>query len=212
MLKVNQYTAKGIKVSDFILPKEIEVKENLNLLAQSIRVSESKTHPGLSKVKTRSEINRTTKKWYRQKGTGRARHGARSAPIFVGGGVVHGPKGVKRSLNLTKNMDKKSLFTAITLKVKKEKVLVISSISSLKKTKEAQILINKILKNGSGKNKTTFVFSDKNINAQKFFKNIKNIKTELFKNLNARKIFLPEYVVFDKDIFEKEKTNKNNKK
>jgi hypothetical protein len=109
-------------------------------------------------------------------------------------------------------MSKKSLFTAITLKVKKEKVIVVSSISSLKKTKEAQILINKILKNGSGKNKTTFVFSDKNINVQKFFKNIKNIKTELFKNLNARKIFLPEYVVFDKDIFEKEKTNKNNKK
>ncbi|MFH1970929.1 MAG: 50S ribosomal protein L4, partial [Patescibacteria group bacterium] len=134
MLKINQYSAKGIKTSDFSLPKEMEVKENLNLLAQSVRVSESKTHPGLSKVKTRSEINRTTKKWYKQKGTGRARHGARSAPIFVGGGVSHGPTGIKRNLNLSKNMAKKSLFIAITLKVKKERVLVVSSISTLKKT------------------------------------------------------------------------------
>jgi len=209
MLKVNQFTAKGVKTSDFSLPKEMEVKENLNLLAQAVRVSESKTHPGLSKVKTRSDINRTTKKWFRQKGTGRARHGARSAPIFVGGGVAHGPTGVKRSLNLSKNMGKKSLFTAISLKAKKKRVLIVSSISTLKKTKEVQILINKIIKNGSKKNKITFIFSGKNNKIQKLFKNIKNVKTELFRNINARKVFLPEYIVFDKDIFEKDKSKKD---
>jgi len=205
MLKVNQYSAKGVKTTDFSLPKEMEVKENFNLLAQAVRVGESRTHPGLSKVKTRSEISRTTKKWFRQKGTGRARHGARSAPIFVGGGVAHGPTGLKRDLNLSKNMGKKSLFTAINLKVKEGKVLVVSSISTLKKTKEAETLINKIVKNGSEKNKITFVFSEKNNDSQKYFKNIKNVKTELFKNINARKVYVPGYIIFDKDIFEKEK-------
>lgn len=206
MLKVSQYSVKGVKTTDFILPKEMEVKENFNLLAQAVRVGESRTHPGLSKVKTRSEISRTTKKWFRQKGTGRARHGARSAPIFVGGGVAHGPTGLKRDLNLSKNMGKKSLLTSIKLKIKEGKVLVVSSISSLKKTKEAQILVNKIIKNGSEKNKITFVFSEKNTGSQKYFKNIKNVKTELFKNINAHKVYVPEYVVFDKDIFEKEKS------
>lgn len=209
MLKINQYTAKGIKTTDFTLPKEMDVKANLNLLAQSIRVSESKTHPGLSKSKTRSEINRTTKKWYRQKGTGRARHGARSAPIFVGGGTAHGPTGLKRSLNLTKNMGKISLFVAITLKAKKEKVLVVNSISTLKKTKEAQNLIIKIIKDITEKTRITIVFSEKNINIQKVFKNIKNVRTELFNNINARKIVLSDYIIFDKDIFEKEKSKEN---
>jgi len=205
MLKINQYSVKGVKTTDFSLPKEMEVKENFNLLAQAVRVGESRIHPGLSKTKTRSEINRTTKKWFRQKGTGRARHGARSAPIFVGGGVAHGPTGLKRDLNLSKNMGKKSLYTAISLKVKEGKVLIISSVSTLKKTKEAQILINKIIKNGSDRNKITFVFSEKNIGFQKYFKNIKNVKTELFKNMNARMFYVPEYIIFDKDIFEKEK-------
>lgn len=206
MLKINQYSAKGIKTTDFSLPKEMDVKGNLNLLAQSIRVSESKTHPGLSKSKTRSEINRTTKKWYRQKGTGRARHGARSAPIFVGGGTAHGPTGLKRRLNLTKSMGKISLFIAITLKAKKEKVSVVNSISTLKKTKEAQNLIIKIIKDVTEKTRITIVFSEKNKNIQKVFKNIKNVRTELFNNINARKIVLSDYVVFDKDIFEKEKS------
>ena len=209
MLKVNQFTVKGVKTTDFSLPKEMEVKDNLNLLAQSIRVSESNTHPGLHKVKTRSEINRTKMKWFRQKGTGRARHGARSAPIFVGGGVAHGPKGIKRVLTLTKGMTKISLFIAITLKVKKEKVLVVNSISTLKKTKEAVSLINKIIKDVTKKTRIIVVISDKNKNMRKVFKNIKNINTELFNNINARKIVLSDYIIFDRDIFEKEKVKED---
>ena len=209
MLKINQYTAKGIKTTDFSLPKEMEVKDNLNLLAQSVRVSESKTHKGLHRVKTRAEINRTKMKWFKQKGTGRARHGARSAPIFVGGGVAHGPKGVKRGLNLSKNMGKIALFVAITLKAKKEKILAVSSISTLKKTKEAVSLINKIIKDVTQKTRITVVVSEKNKNIQNVFKNIKNVRTELFNNINARKIVLSDYIIFDKDIFEKEKVKES---
>jgi large subunit ribosomal protein L4 len=204
MLKVTHYTAKGVKSTDFSLPKEMDVKENINLMAQAVRVAESKKHPGLSKVKTRSEINRTTKKWYRQKGTGRARHGARSAPIFVGGGVAHGPKGIKRTLNLTKDMNKKALFAGIKILSKKGKVFVVSGVSSIVKTKDAKILLDKIIKNLNLKTKVTFVFAEKNIKVKKAFNNIKNIKTEIYKNINVRKILLSEYLIFDKDVFEKE--------
>jgi large subunit ribosomal protein L4 len=64
---------------------------------------------GTAKVKTRSEVNRTHAKWYRQKGTGRARHGSRNAPIFVGGGRAHGP----RPHNYTKKMPQKMRHAAL---------------------------------------------------------------------------------------------------
>ncbi|MBI1872200.1 50S ribosomal protein L4, partial [Candidatus Collierbacteria bacterium] len=75
-----------------------DYKVNEALLSQVIHVYRANTHQNTSKVKTRGEVNRTTKKVYRQKGTGNARHGARSAPIYVGGGVAHGPSGVSPAL------------------------------------------------------------------------------------------------------------------
>lgn len=213
MLKVKQYSSKGVKTADFSLPKNMEEKENLDLIAQSKRVSEWKKHPGLSRVKTRSEIKRTTKKWYRQKGTGRARHGARSAPIFVGGGVAHGPKGIKKGLNLSKKMSKKSLNSVISLKVKENRVIVVNLLSNLKKSKDVQLLVNKILKDFSDKiQNITFVFSKENKDVQKAFKNLKNTKTELFENLNSYKVLNSGLIVFDKSIFQEKKEVKEKTK
>src|SRR3989344_5966768 len=98
MLKVNLYDSAGKKKEGLSLPKEFEVKPNFRLLAQAYHVYEDRTHLGLAKAKTRGEVRISTKKIYKQKGTGGARHGAKSAPIFVGGGVAHGPKGIKRKL------------------------------------------------------------------------------------------------------------------
>ena len=91
MLKTKTYSLKGTKLKETSLPKEFGQKENLPLLAQAVRVYEERSHIGFAKTKTRAEVNRTTKKVYKQKGTGGARHGARSAPIYVGGGTAHGP-------------------------------------------------------------------------------------------------------------------------
>ena len=98
MSKVNAFSAKGIKQAEVSLPKQFAEKENLSLLSQAIHIYRDRAHIGLAKTKTRGEVARTTKKWYRQKGTGGARHGARSAPIFVGGGTAHGPKLARREL------------------------------------------------------------------------------------------------------------------
>jgi len=75
MIKARTYSAKGRKLADTVLPKIFEEKGNLKLLSQAIHVYRAKEHQGLSKVRTRGEISLTTRKWYRQKGTGRARHG-----------------------------------------------------------------------------------------------------------------------------------------
>jgi len=87
-----------------------------SLLAQAIYVYQENSHVGVSKVKTRGEIDLTKKKVYKQKGTGNARHGARSAPIYVGGGVVFGPRGLKLTpKQLNKKMKMKALLGALSL-------------------------------------------------------------------------------------------------
>src|SRR3990167_4620035 len=97
MPKADTYSSKGTKQEGVNLPKALfGEKQNDKLLAQAIHVYRDRQHLGNSKVKTRGEVTATTRKWYRQKGTGRARHGAVSAPLFVGGGVAHGPKGINR--------------------------------------------------------------------------------------------------------------------
>ncbi len=154
MLKVNSYSSKGTKLSTSVtLPKEWEAKMNKALLAQAIRVYTDRLHIGEAYTKGRGEINRTTKKWYKQKGTGGARHGARSAPIFVGGGVAHGPKGISRTLTLSTSMKRKALAVAMTQAVKEARVMV--GELSFTKTNETQKFINKVIEKKNPK--VTFV-------------------------------------------------------
>jgi large subunit ribosomal protein L4 len=88
---------------------------NKTLVTQAVRVYMANERQGTSKVKTRGEINRTKKKVYKQKGTGGARHGAKSAPIFVGGGVAHGPKGNQNwSLSLPQKQKHQALISALS--------------------------------------------------------------------------------------------------
>jgi large subunit ribosomal protein L4 len=199
MVKVDLYTAKGIKKGNFNLPGGFSEKANMKLLAQAIRVYEDRLHPGLSKVKTRGEIALSTRKIYRQKGTGGARHGAKSAPIFVGGGVAHGPKGIKRELSLPSKMRRKALRVALGIKIKGGNLAVVDLLSSLKKTKEAKDLLEKIR---DGKNlKFTFVLSAENKDKILILRNIENIKVIGFSNLNAYQVFNGGLILMDKEIF-----------
>ncbi len=108
------------------------------LVAQAVRVYLANQRSGTAKAKTRSEVNRTKKKWFKQKGTGNARHGARTAPIFVGGGVAHGPMGdTNWKLSMSKTMRMRALETTLALQAGKENVMVVEGFDTLSgKTKE----------------------------------------------------------------------------
>lgn len=199
MSKAPVYSIKGTKLDSISLPREFAQKINLPLLAQAIRIYEEKTHTGLAKTKTRAEVNRTKKKWYRQKGTGNARHGAKSAPIFVGGGVAHGPKPSKRELKFPDKMKKKALAVALSLKAKEGQIIVIDGLAKIGKTSAVAALIKKF----KGIKKFTFVLSEKNLVIKKFLRNLKNIEFVSFKNLNAHQIFFGGKIFFDKEIFKK---------
>ena len=202
MLKLTVYSPKGTKLKERALPKKFEEKLNTRLLGQAIHVYRDKKHGAFSKVKTRGEVSLTKAKWYRQKGTGRARHGARSAPLFVGGGKAHGPKGIKRELVLPRKMRQKALAIALSLKVKDKKAAAVSDIVKIKKTQEAQALVNKI---AAKANKVTLVLSKENKGAAKFFKNIKRVSLAEFSKLNAYEVFFGGFLIFDNEIFKREK-------
>lgn len=117
-------------------------KLNKALLAQAVRVYLANQRQGTLSTKTRGEVDGSTRKIYRQKGTGRARHGSVRAPIFVKGGIVFGPKPRDFSLSLPQKMKRKALFSALSAKVKDKEVTVIDGLEAMKpKTKVfAQIL------------------------------------------------------------------------
>lgn len=146
-MKIETYDIKGQKIGQTELPKDyFGVKVNPALMAQSVGVYLSNQRKARAKTKTRSEVDRTKAKWFRQKGTGRARHGSRSAPIFVGGGVAHGPRGIQNwERKLPARMKKQAVAGALTTKLRDGDVMVVEDLESLKgKTKEIAGLLEKL--------------------------------------------------------------------
>ncbi len=122
-LSLSIYDIEGKEQKTVELPKEVfGVASNPSLLAQAVRVYLVNQRQGNVKVKTRSEVIGSTRKIYRQKGTGKARHGAIKAPIFVGGGVAHGPKQKDYNLKFNKKEKKIALFAALSEKLKEKKI------------------------------------------------------------------------------------------
>jgi len=127
------------------LPGEIfGEKMNKALIAQAVRVYLANQRQGNASTKTRGEVDGSTRKIYRQKGTGRARHGSVRAPIFVKGGIVFGPKPRDFSLSLPQKMKRKALFSAISAKVADKELTVIDGLVNIEpKTKRfAKMLVD----------------------------------------------------------------------
>jgi len=123
-LSIPVYDLDGSEKELVALPKEIfAVEVNEKLLAQYVRVYLANQRQGTASTKTRGEVIGSTRKIYKQKGTGRARHGDIKAPVFVGGGVVGGPKQRDYSLRLNKKQAKKALFNALTLSLQKGAII-----------------------------------------------------------------------------------------
>jgi large subunit ribosomal protein L4 len=148
MISVKTYNVEGASLKDTSLPKEVfGVEVNPVLIAQAVRVYLANQRRGLAKTKTRSDVNKTTAKMYRQKGTGRARHGSYAAPIFVGGGIAHGPDGNQNyRLKMPENMRRIALLGALSSKAAQGEIKIITGASSATgKTKQVSWLDGKSL-------------------------------------------------------------------
>lgn len=216
-LSLDVFGKDGKVTGKLELPGEIfGVKVNKGLLAQAVRVHLSNQRAGSANTKTRGEVRGSTRKIYRQKGTGRARHGAITAPIFVGGGISFGPRAHGFELKMPKNMRRKALFSALSLKMSEGKIIILDSAGFEGKTKEAFVFMksqNLIGKKGDAK-KVLFVSSNSQ-SAERAVKNIGGLDIAKARSINTYVVLNSNHLVLVKDAVEeiketflKEKVNK----
>lgn len=172
-LSVPAFAISGAESGTLELPKELFAgKVNKPLLAQALRVYLSNLKGHFSNTKTRAEVDRTTKKLYRQKGTGGARHGSKKAPIFVGGGIALGPKFRKNVLDLPKKMKRAALISALSSKMAEKEVFGMADLDKVSgKTVQMQNLLVKL-----GKKNVLILTGAKEEKAINATKNLKNIR------------------------------------
>ena len=145
-MKIEKLNLNGKKDSIEVLDKVFYAKINKRLISNVLYKTNANYKGRHAKTKQQNEVAGPTSKIYAQKGTGGARHASRKAPIFVGGGVAHGPKGElsykKRKLN--KNEKKLSIASIISEKNKNKNLIILSDFSNeIKKTKEMYSIVKK---------------------------------------------------------------------
>ena len=194
-MKIEKLYIDGKKDSLEITDKILSAKINKQLVSNVIYKTNANYKGRKAKTKQKNEIIGSTSKIYAQKGTGNARHASRKAPIFVGGGVAHGPKGElsykKRKLN--KSEKKQSIATLISEKNKNKELLIFSDFNSeIKKTKDMHTILKKfeILK--------AIIILDKKSkeNIEKSVRNIPNIKVTDINHFSAFDLVKFKKVVF----------------
>lgn len=205
-LKLSVYSINGRVLESLTLPKEVfGASVNNRLMAQAVRVYLANQRRGTLKTKSRGEVKISTKKIYRQKGTGRARHGAASAPIFVGGGIAFGPKPRDFSLKLNKKMRRSALFSALSAKLKDGEIRIISGLEKIEpRTKKMADVIENLQLDGK---KTSVLLVTPRVgkefeNVVKAGRNIKGVSIVPSNLLNAYEVLVNRQVLFMKSAIE----------
>ena len=145
-MKIEKLNLNGKKETFEVLDKIFSAKINNRLVSSVLYKSNANYKGRHAKTKQQNEVSGPTSKIYAQKGTGNARHASKKAPIFVGGGIAHGPKGQlsykKRKLN--KSEKRQSIASLFSEKIKDNNLLVFSDFKTeIKKTKEMNLIIKK---------------------------------------------------------------------
>ena len=194
-MKIDKLNLNGKKDTIEVLDKIFSAKIN-NRLVNNVLYKANANYKGRhAKTKQQNEVSGPTSKIYAQKGTGNARHASRKAPIFVGGGIAHGPKGElaykKRKLN--KSEKKNSIKSLLSEKIQNKNLIVLSDFSSnIKKTKE----MNLILKKFEILNSLIILDKSSKDKVEKSIRNIPNIKVTDVNHFSAFDI-----VKFNKIVF-----------
>ncbi len=212
-LSVPVLSLVGLSTGTLSLPKEIfGEKVNKALLAQAVRVysTNQKTQPG--NTKTRGEVIGSTRKIYRQKGTGNARHGAKKAPIFVGGGITFGPKSRMTILALPKKMRKVALISALSQKMQDGEVVGLDSLEKATgKTKQMFKLANSLWQMAGGKKKKSLlIINDQKLDiAARAVNNIQGISFLTVSQLNAYEVIRHQSLVLTRAAVERLQSGKS---
>ncbi len=203
MLKTKVYNSEGKENGEIKLdPKVFDVEVNPAVVQQVIEAYLANKRQVLAHTKVMSDVRGGGKKPWRQKGTGRARHGSIRSPLWKGGGVTFGPR---KNRNFTKKINKKvkvkALFMVLSDKLKNDKLVVVEELK-LENRKTKDLL--KVVKNIKLDSKKLVIgLEKKNINVQSSAKNIENIKAMAVDSFNIYTLLKYEYLVLTKAAIEK---------
>jgi large subunit ribosomal protein L4 len=205
---VTTYSLIGKEAGSLELPKSIfDGEVNKALIAQAIRVYTNNEKGHFSNTKTRGEVTGSTRKIYKQKGTGRARHGSIMAPIFVGGGIALGPKSRITNMELPKKMKKAALVAALREKFTTKELSGIELGSLSGKTKEVSGFLKGVNK------KTALVIVDGvNEMVQRATSNLKGLSVMTTTEINVFEIIKHQSIFMTKEAVSKLEERLSNKK
>ena len=175
---------QGEKVSEVELRPEIfEAPVNISLMHQALVRQLANSRAGTHKARTRSENNRSKSKWYRQKGTGRARHGSRNAPTFVGGGIAHGPVPRSYEKQMPRKMRRAALRSALSAKASSGDIVILDKLE-VKQPKTKQIV--NLLDALTGQQNALILMPGQDENVELSSRNLPSVKVLPATYLNIR--------------------------
>ena len=170
------------------------------MVSQVVRAFLSNQRKALAKAKTRGLVVGSKSKVYRQKGTGRARHKDRQAPIFVGGGAAHGPVGVQNyKQKVNRKMVQKALAVVLSEKIKDKKAYIVKK-AEFEKTKEAASYVEKIRKSLNTKGEIAFILTKKD-GLRRFLNNLKDVKVVNVESLSSFSILKADLIIITESAF-----------
>jgi large subunit ribosomal protein L4 len=201
MMKVEVKDISGKKVGNVNLSDDVfAVEPNTVVMHQALVRQQSNARLGTHKTKTRGEVRGTTAKIYRQKGTGRARHGDRKAPIFVGGGQAHKPRPRDYSKKMPRKMRRLALRSALSVKAAAKAIVVLDELAfDDPKTVNMLELLDNLKLVGSA----VVLLSEQNENVEKSVRNLDDVKTLRADYVNVRDLLGYDYVIVPKDTITK---------
>jgi large subunit ribosomal protein L4 len=199
------YSQTGKSAGKISLPESVfGVPWNADLVHEIVRLMNSNSRNNIAHTKTRGEVNGGGKKPWKQKGTGRARHGSTRSPIWVGGGIAHGPRNDKNyDRKINKKAKTKALFSILSKKFKEGEILFIDEMNiATPKTKEAKSILLSLSKiKGYEKlvtkksNTAIVALNKKVVSIEKSFNNMGNISVEEFRNVNPVSLLNHKYLI-----------------
>ena len=194
-MKIDKLSLDGKKDSIEILDSIIASKINRKLVSNLLYKTNANYKGRKAKTKQKNEIIGSTSKIYAQKGTGNARHASRKAPIFIGGGIAHGPKGEDnyKVRKINKSEKKKSITSLITEKNNEKNLIIFSDFENeISKTKE----MNKILEKFKAKDSLMILDKSSKNKILRSVKNIPNVKVTDVNHFSSYDVIKFKKIIF----------------
>ena len=202
MAKVTLYNLDGKAVGEVQLaPNLFEVKPVDALVHEAVIAQQANSRVAIAHTTTRGEVAGTGKKPWKQKGTGRARHGSRRSPIWVGGGITFGPRSERNfAVKLNRKTRRKALAMALTDKVATDCFVAVDTLATTEgKTKTLSAILKKLPSSGK---KTLIVLEPKNVAAARAARNLPRVTTIRANSLNVVDLLSHQCVIASKDAID----------